>query len=39
MQNAGGVDAVAPIEAANEVMITQPNELAATLLRLCESGS
>jgi len=39
MQNVGGVDAIAPIEAAHEVMITHPNGLAATLLRLCGSGS
>jgi len=39
MQNVGGVDAIAPIEAAHEVMVIHLNELAAMLLRLCERGS
>ena len=39
IRNVGGVDRVAVIDAAHEVMITHPHELAATVLSLCEAAA
>lgn len=37
IRNVGGVSGLSTMDAAHEVMITHPQELAATLLHLCEA--